>query len=319
MFAPALPLAGTGSPSAKRDSLPRRPSSSCLSEPATAAQSAEIEASSSMTAAPAPTTAASLKRTFVPASELDLCSTFAGLSSPRTPSRRRRNLLGSEGACSPSPSSAGPHLSPARASGEPSAPAPPAPPPADAPLQACSSSSRSPEIESEIDAAASGSWKRKTPWQRVNVPVYALSTVDAFGKSNMNIASYVTAISVDPKMYAVSIFHGTKTLENARATGRILLQTLDAEEHYKLVNLLGKQSGREVDKMRDPLLAGATEQMNGIAYLRDALSVVELKVRQWVEAGDHELAVCDVVGWANLNDGRSLDMDDLRRHKIVRI
>jgi flavin reductase (DIM6/NTAB) family NADH-FMN oxidoreductase RutF len=158
---------------------------------------------------------------------------------------------------------------------------------------------------------------RKKPWNRVNLPVYSISS-KANGKANMHIITYVTPISMQPKRYVCSIYHGTQTLENVITTQRFVLQLL-GEQQYRLVELLGKQSGRKVDKMQWLHKRQLLITWRDFDVLTDALAVIELQVIDTFEGGDHTGFICDVTGYKNLNEGTPLTLDKLRAHKLIRI
>ena len=40
----------------------------------------------------------------------------------------------------------------------------------------------------------------KRPWNIIDSPIYSLQSVDEEGKINMNICTYVTAVSMKPKI-----------------------------------------------------------------------------------------------------------------------
>ena len=44
----------------------------------------------------------------------------------------------------------------------------------------------------------------KRPWNIISPPVYSLVTYDEEGKVNMNICTYVSAVSMKPKMYSIA-------------------------------------------------------------------------------------------------------------------
>ena len=80
----------------------------------------------------------------------------------------------------------------------------------------------------------------KRPWNRVNLPVYSISS-KAGDNQNMHIITYASQISMQPKQFVCGIYNGTKTLENIQQHNRFVLQIL-AKSQYRLVNLLGKKS-----------------------------------------------------------------------------
>jgi len=88
---------------------------------------------------------------------------------------------------------------------------------------------------------------RKKPWNRINLPVYSRSS--RFGDTYyMNICTYTSAVSMQPKQIMVAIYNDTKTLEIVNKSPKFVLQLLAAEQ-YRMVDLLGKKSGKNIDKI----------------------------------------------------------------------
>lgn len=158
---------------------------------------------------------------------------------------------------------------------------------------------------------------RKKPWNRISLPVYSISS-KANGKSNMHIITYATAISMQPKRFICGIYHGTQTLENVEATGEFILQLLN-DNQYRLVDLLGKKSGKLVDKISRLQRRNELTEWKGYFILKNCLAVIKMKVISSFEGGDHKCFLCDVIDYKNINDGEALTVDILRKHKIVRM
>ncbi len=121
-----------------------------------------------------------------------------------------------------------------------------------------------------------------------------------------------------PKRYMVAIYHGTKTLELVKENPHIVLQLL-SQKQYGLVNQLGKQSGHRVNKIMRLQKRKLLSAWNGFKILQDAVAVIELKLTDSLDAGDHYLFVGDVVAYKNLQPGDPLTLDELRKRKMVRI
>jgi flavin reductase (DIM6/NTAB) family NADH-FMN oxidoreductase RutF len=152
------------------------------------------------------------------------------------------------------------------------------------------------------------------PWNRPSLPVYSVSTLNG-EKGNMNIATYVTAISMHPKRYIVGLYKNTKTLANVQAYPNFLLQLLSADQ-YKVVKLLGQTSGFQHDKLqrlREPL-----STFHAFPYLANSCAIVLCKVISSTDAGDHIAFLCDVTAYKNLNDFPILTTGLLREKKIIR-
>ncbi|MES2773692.1 MAG: flavin reductase [Bacteroidota bacterium] len=158
---------------------------------------------------------------------------------------------------------------------------------------------------------------KKKPWNRVNLPVYSISSKTETNE-NMHICTYVSAVSMQPKRMMVAIYHGTQTLVNAEAHPHFVLQLLGAGQ-YNLVNQLGRQSGKTVNKIQRLEKRKLLTLWNGFKVLKDALAVMELLAVTQVEGGDHRLFLCDVTAYKNLNDGEPLTTTILHEKGIIRI
>jgi flavin reductase (DIM6/NTAB) family NADH-FMN oxidoreductase RutF len=158
---------------------------------------------------------------------------------------------------------------------------------------------------------------RKKPWNRVNLPVYSCSTKSA-DNNNMHIITYASQISMQPKRFICGIYYNTQTILNIEANGEFILQLL-SEDQYRLVDLLGKKSGKNINKIsrlqkRDELIL-----WNDFFVLKNCLAVMQLKVIKSFDAGDHKAFLCDMISYKNLNDGNPLTLNILREKKLIRI
>ena len=99
---------------------------------------------------------------------------------------------------------------------------------------------------------------------------------------------------------AVALYTHTATARNMLATGKGVLQVL-RQQHAPLVQLLGKTSAHDVDKMEQLRELGFdTIERYGVPTLADAAGVIALELVSLETAGDHHLALCDVVEYKNL-------------------
>jgi len=157
---------------------------------------------------------------------------------------------------------------------------------------------------------------RKRPWNLVNLPVYSISSKNAAGITNMNIITYANAVSMQPKQFVCAVYHHTKTLHNIQHNPHFVLQIL-AEEQYRLVDLLGKQSGNNINKAERLNKRKLLTEWKGFEILKDCVAVMEMKaqplqIQQGQVLPDHQLFLCDVVSYKNLNDSQPLTLDILR-------
>ncbi|MBS1598357.1 MAG: flavin reductase [Bacteroidetes bacterium] len=158
---------------------------------------------------------------------------------------------------------------------------------------------------------------RKKPWNRINLPVYSISSTTP-DNCNMNIITYVSQINMHPKRFVCGIYQGTQTLINVQASDEFVLQLLAASQ-YRLVELLGKKSGKEVNKIDRLKKRNELAIWDGFTILKGCLAAMHLKVIRHFEGGDHEIFLCDVVSYKNLNEGKVLTLDTLREKKLIRI
>ena len=127
-------------------------------------------------------------------------------------------------------------------------------------------------------------------------PVYALAT-SAQATRTMNLVSYCAPVSIAPPRFALGLYKGTLShelfLENRRGVLALLRPC-----HAPLSNLLGKTSGRDVDKAKAARDRGFdTVEAFGEEVLASAAGVVELtwpRDREPVDCGDHTVVICDV-------------------------
>lgn len=154
----------------------------------------------------------------------------------------------------------------------------------------------------------------RKPWNRPDLQVYSASTSGKRG-GNMNICTYVTAVSMTPKRMAVAFYKGTLSLENVQHHPQFILQLL-ARDQYRLVRLLGQQSGYSTDKISK--LKGQVSDYRGFPCLNEAAARMACSINEWIDAGDHLLAICDVVAYNNLRETELLTTGFLREKRIIR-
>lgn len=157
----------------------------------------------------------------------------------------------------------------------------------------------------------------KRPWNRTDQPVYSIAS--RFGnQSNMHIISYVSAISMEPKLYACAVYKNTFTLELLKASGTCVLQLLSCTQE-RLVPVLGKRSGYDFDKINWLNQRNLLTEWNGYFVLADALAWIQLEFIQEIDpGGDHILMIGKVVRWKNQQEGKPLALDQLRERGLIR-
>jgi flavin reductase (DIM6/NTAB) family NADH-FMN oxidoreductase RutF len=121
-----------------------------------------------------------------------------------------------------------------------------------------------------------------------------------------------------PKQFIVAIYDDTKTLELVKQSNRLVLQLL-AESQYRLIPLLGQKSGKKIDKIARLEKRSLISEWQGFKILKEALAVMDLKIINSFSGGDHQLFLCEVAAYKNLNEGEALSLDTLRAHQLIRI
>ena len=158
---------------------------------------------------------------------------------------------------------------------------------------------------------------KKKPWNRVNLPVYSISSKTS-DNNNMHIITYASQISMKPKRFICGVYHGTQTLSNIEESSEFILQLM-ADTQYRLVDLLGKKSGKDINKISRLQKRNELIKWNDFYILKNCLAVMQLKVISSFEGGDHKGFLCDVITYKNLNGGKVLTLDTLREKKLIRI
>jgi flavin reductase (DIM6/NTAB) family NADH-FMN oxidoreductase RutF len=130
----------------------------------------------------------------------------------------------------------------------------------------------------------------KKPWNLPDLPVYSLSTMFE-GNGNMNICTYVSAISMTPKLYMVAVYDNTHTMDMLLQSDYAVLQLMNKAD-YRLTAKLGKQNGKRFDKISFLHKKGCLDSWNGFHVLKNACAWILLKKTKTMETGgDHRLFV----------------------------
>ena len=93
---------------------------------------------------------------------------------------------------------------------------------------------------------------------------------------NMNICSYVSAVSLKPKLYLIAIDYSTKTYENLKLNSYVVLQLL-SKSHLKIIRKLGKTSGYLFNKEKYLKSKDMLDNWRKNIVLKDTCALIELK------------------------------------------
>jgi flavin reductase (DIM6/NTAB) family NADH-FMN oxidoreductase RutF len=155
----------------------------------------------------------------------------------------------------------------------------------------------------------------RRPWNLIDCPVYSLATY-ADGQVNMNICTYVTAISMEPKIYAIAIYKNTKSLENMLKSEHAILQFLHPEQ-FKLIKNLGQRSGNTFDKHKYLSKNNLLESWHGYDVLKNTSARILLHKIDYKETGDHLLFTFRAEKYKSYHP-EVLTSEILRIKKIIR-
>ena len=133
--------------------------------------------------------------------------------------------------------------------------------------------------------------------------LYAVSCADN-GEVNIFTANWLTQVSFDPPLLALSVENDSKSLPMLLRSGKFTVNVYRSGDR-ELAGKLGKSAVQHPDK-----LEGVAYEIgaNGCPVLKDALACVACEVQRTVEAGDSTLLVALVVDVGMLGQGPPLTM-----------
>jgi flavin reductase (DIM6/NTAB) family NADH-FMN oxidoreductase RutF len=156
----------------------------------------------------------------------------------------------------------------------------------------------------------------KRPWNLTNLPIYSLATYGDDGFVNMNICTYVIPVSMSPKLYAIAIYEGTKSLSNLQQNAVAVLQLLHIDQ-IKLVQALGMKSGKTYNKSQYLQKKNLITTWNGDQVLANAAAYLNIKGISSQVTGDHHLFLFEVMSYKSCSQ-EILTEKHLRQAKIIR-
>jgi len=135
--------------------------------------------------------------------------------------------------------------------------------------------------------------------------LYAVSCADE-GDVNAFTANWLSQVSFDPPLVAVSIENDSKSLPMIQHSRAFLINVLRSGDR-ELAGQLGKSALKQPDKLKNVTY---TPGPGGAPILEDALAWVACEVKHTIEAGDSTLVVAEVVDTGVLGEGRPLTMNE---------
>jgi flavin reductase (DIM6/NTAB) family NADH-FMN oxidoreductase RutF len=146
----------------------------------------------------------------------------------------------------------------------------------------------------------------KVKKQALRTFTYGLYAVSCTAGEAVNIftANWLSQVSFEPPLLAVSVENASKSLPMILASRVFTVNTLRAGQR-ELAGKLGKSAVQRPDK-----LSGIAYDIgaNGCPILQDALAWIACEVRGTLEAGDSTLVLAEVVDAGVLAEGAALTM-----------
>jgi flavin reductase (DIM6/NTAB) family NADH-FMN oxidoreductase RutF len=157
----------------------------------------------------------------------------------------------------------------------------------------------------------------KKPWNIIDAPVYSLATLCG-PTLNMNICTYVSAVSMKPKRYMVAVYHGTQSWHNMQLQDKAVLQLLTTKQ-TALVRVLGNKSGSTYNKHAYLTRNKHLFTWHDNLVLTHAAAWLQLQKLEVTNAGDHDMVLFEVVRYKTNTPSDVLTLNHLREKKLVRI
>jgi len=136
--------------------------------------------------------------------------------------------------------------------------------------------------------------------------LYAVTCVQG-DDINAFTANWLTQVSFEPPLVAVSIENDAKSLPMIQGTGKFAINVLHSGEGQReFAGALGKSASKHPDKMQGV----AYELQEGYVVLQDGLGWVGCEVRQSIPTGDSTLVIAEVVAAGIVAEGQPLTMNE---------
>ncbi|MGH2442688.1 MAG: flavin reductase family protein [Chloroflexota bacterium] len=154
--------------------------------------------------------------------------------------------------------------------------------------------------DTDIDPAA-----RKAALRTLTYGLYALGTTQG-AESNLATVNWLTQVSFEPSLVALSVENDSHSIEMLRTTGVFALSVFGSDQR-ELAGTLGKRW-----KLRPDKIEGARHRpgVTGCPIVEDALAALECRVTGSIPAGDSTLFVGEIIHAEMLNQGAPLTMQE---------
>lgn len=152
--------------------------------------------------------------------------------------------------------------------------------------------------QSVLDPAA-----KKTVLRMITYGLYAIGVARG-AERNMFTANWLTQVSFDPPLVALSVENSSHSIDLIRDSGVFALSVFKRGER-ETAGLLGKRWTLRPDKLRE---VGYRTGVTGCPILEDAVGAFECRVTAEVPAGDSTLFIAEVIHAEVLAEGAPLTM-----------
>lgn len=158
----------------------------------------------------------------------------------------------------------------------------------------------------------------KRPWNQMSLPVYSLATSDNTGKVNFNMCTYVSAISLKPKLFAVAVYEKTQTLSNLLENPQKCNLITLSKDCIDIFRILGRLSGSKVDKQKLIEKKGFTvDKFKDSPSINQAVNIMNMSIESYEKHGDHTLFIMKVESYKTLNEKPILYTQDLIDKNLI--
>ncbi len=147
-------------------------------------------------------------------------------------------------------------------------------------------------------------------------PAYLIISRRPDGGFNVMTASWVTPVSEEPPMVALSIDSESYTSELLLENGELTINVV-GEEHLDIAWAAGSVSGRSVDKWSKLSLEPLPSKTVSVPGVKGAYGVLECMVKERVRVGECILFICEVKAARVREDLYTRYGWDLKKAKIL--
>ena len=125
-------------------------------------------------------------------------------------------------------------------------------------------------------------------------PAIIVISSDSSGRVNGMAAAWITPIARSPPTIGFSIASQRYTYELIKESKEFTLNIVDAD-YVDQVHLLGTISGRDRDKLKESGLTLVASKNVKPPHIKEALAVLECRVKNELEIGDRIFIIAEVV------------------------